>query len=74
MMMKLYPIVNQLPTTLARLFAAHGAQVGQAATQMIRPLPLPEVTYVDWSEWERAAAASGLSRYEVQPGVGSSPR
>ncbi len=74
MMTKLYPVVKRLPTTHARLFVAHGASVGPLSAQTARPLPLPEVTYVDWSEWERVAAASSPLRFDGQQGVGPSPR
>ncbi|HET6789249.1 MAG TPA: hypothetical protein VFH49_14880 [Aquabacterium sp.] len=66
--------MKRLPTTHARLFVAHGASVGPLLAQTVRPLPLPEVTYVDWSEWERAAAASNPARFDVKQGVGPSPR
>lgn len=61
MMTKLYPVVKRLPTPHARLFAANAAPAGALSTPAARPLPLPEVSYVDWSEWERAAVAFGLS-------------
>lgn len=50
--------VNSSPNTHARRFVAHGAAMGAASSQGQGALPLPEVAYVDWSEWERVAAKS----------------
>lgn len=74
MTMKLYPAVTRLPTSHARLFASHGSHVANVSIQLTRPLPLPEVTYVDWSEWERVAAASSPARFDSPQGAGKSPR
>lgn len=74
MMTKLQTVVKRLPTTHARLFVAHGSPVAPLLAQAARPLPQPEVTYVDWSEWERAAAASSPACFDRQQGVGPSPR
>lgn len=74
MMTKLHSIVKRLPPTHVSLFVAHGAPAGALSAQTGRPLPLPEVTYVDWSEWERVAAASSQARFEGQPSAGPSAR
>ncbi|HEX5311224.1 hypothetical protein [Aquabacterium sp.] len=50
--------VNPSPNTHARRFVAHGAAKVAGNAQSHGSLPLPEVTYVDWSEWERVAAKS----------------
>ena len=73
-MTKLYPVVNRSTTPSGRPFVAHLTPAGQALVQSGRPLPLPEVTYVDWSEWERAASAGGAPRLDLPHGVGPSPR
>lgn len=61
-----YNTVNRNPTPHARLFVAHGAKAGLIQTQAGIPLPLPEVTYVDWSEWERAAGQVVHARLDGQ--------
>lgn len=73
-MMKMSPTVNRLPTARARLFVAHGGLSALAMSQMTRPLPVPEVTYVDWSEWERAAAAFASSRVDAQSAIAPAQR
>ncbi len=60
-----YNTVNRNPTPHARQFVAHGAKAGALHAQTGLPLPLPEVTYVDWAEWERASGQAPLSRLDV---------
>lgn len=61
-----YNRVNRNPSSHARLFVAHGANAGAIQAQTGMPLPLPEVTYVDWSEWERAAGQGSHVRVDVK--------
>lgn len=39
----------------AHRFGAGGAHGPAAGAKLADRLPLPEVTYVDWAEWERAS-------------------
>lgn len=57
-----YNTVNRNPTPHARQFVAHGAKAGTFPA----PLPQPEVTYVDWAEWERASGQSAHARIDMQ--------
>ncbi|MEN9451200.1 MAG: hypothetical protein RLZZ369_259 [Pseudomonadota bacterium] len=60
-----YNTVNRNPTPHARLFVAHGAKAGAIQAQTGLPLLLPEVTYVDWAEWERASGQGPHARIDV---------